>query len=135
MGYFHFFLCALRLIKYWKTTLTPSPHISRLFHHTVLRRSLFKRRLYFFLNFEFARNSHVRDRSFLKMYQLKKYWTDFDRLFFKKKLEFFPYKTMKSFCQNSVWENFYSDSKFVPKFTMLWKFFPNGILTKLFVTL
>src|SRR5277367_2439613 len=42
-----------------------------------------KRRLYFFLNFEFTRHSHVRNRSFLKMYQLKKFSTDFNNLFLK----------------------------------------------------
>ena len=35
--------------------------------------------------------------------------------FFLKKLDFFPYNSMKSFCRNSICEIFYGDSKFVPK--------------------
>src|SRR5277367_2620448 len=89
-----------------------------------------KRRLYFFLNFEFTRNFHVRDRSFLKMYQLKKYSTDFDKLFFKKKLEFFPYKVTKSFGQNSVGDFFNGDSKFGPKIHNPMKIFPTWNIDK-----
>src|SRR5258706_12012834 len=37
------------------------------------------------------------------------------KFFFKKKLDFFTYNSMKSFCQNSICEIFYGDSKFVPK--------------------
>src|SRR5277367_497718 len=34
------------------------------------------------------------------------------KTFLKKKLEFFSYNYIKSFCRNSIWEKFYSYSKF-----------------------
>src|SRR5277367_50106 len=69
--------------------------------------------------FSKKRHSHVRDRSFLKMYQLKKYSTDFDKLFFKE-TRIFSLQSYEEFLSKFHLGDFFTAIRNLgPKFTML----------------
>ena len=69
-------------------------------------------------------------RTFFKTFQLKNYWTDFDKRFFNRNLNFFLTILWRVFVKIPSVRFFTTIQNLCRNFTMLWKFFTDGISTK-----